>query len=237
MEKIIAQFKALPTWQKYTLILGLPLILIVYIWLMLISSTSEEVSKLRIDLQNTKSEIDSIRASMNLGIIENLKKEKKRLEEEYIKKERELLSLVGQIPTQKEIGLIIRNIGKIAQKSGLIVINMQISSPQKVNYVLFQDGEKKFVKEIQGGQQSQDQQQQQQQQQAQPASQQEGVSFLRSELRVTLLGSYDSLRNFLKSLKLEGITSYPLSLNLTPEGNILKTELVIYIIMKEEPEL
>jgi len=234
MEKIIAQFKALPTWQKYTLILGPPLILIVYIWIMLISSTREEVSKLRIDLQNTKSEIDSIRASMNLGIIENLKKEKKRLEEEYIKKERELLSLVGQIPTQKEIGLIIRNIGKIAQKSGLIVVNMQISSPQKVNYVLFQDGEKKFVKEIQGGQQSQDQQQQQQ---AQPASQQEGVSFLRSELRVTLLGSYDSLRNFLKSLKSEGITSYPLSLNLTPEGNILKTELVIFILMKEEPEL
>lgn len=234
MEKIIAQFKALPTWQKYTLILGLPLILIVYIWLMLISSTNEEVSKLRIDLQNTKSEIDNIRASMNLGIIENLKKEEKRLEEEYLKKERELLSLVGQIPTQKEIGLIIRNIGKIAQKSGLIVINMQISSPQKVNYVLFQDGEKKFVKEIQGGQQSQDQQQQQQ---AQPASQQEGVSFLRSELKVTLLGSYDSLRNFLKSLKSEGITSYPLSLNLTPEGNILKTELVIYILMKEEPEL
>lgn len=234
MEKIIAQFKALPTWQKYTLILGLPLILIVYIWLMLISSTNEEVSKLRIDLHNTKSEIDNIRASMNLGIIENLKKEEKRLEEEYLKKERELLSLVGQIPTQKEIGLIIRNIGKIAQKSGLIVINMQISSPQKVNYVLFQDGEKKFVKEIQGGQQSQDQQQQQQ---AQPASQQEGVSFLRSELKVTLLGSYDSLRNFLKSLKSEGITSYPLSLNLTPEGNILKTELVIYILMKEEPEL
>ncbi len=124
MQKLIEQFKALPPWQRYVLILVLPLVLIVYIWLMLLSPAMDEVSKLKVEVNNAKADIQRIRASLNPAILENLRKEEKALEEEYLTKQAELVSLVGEIPTEKDVGKIIANIGRIAKRSKVKILNL-----------------------------------------------------------------------------------------------------------------
>ena len=225
MQKLIEQFKALPPWQRYVLLLVLPLFLIVYIWLMLLSPAMDEVSRLKVEVDNAKADIQRTRASLNPAILENLRREEKALEEEYLRKQAELVSLVGEIPTEKDVGKVIANIGRIAKRSKVTILNMQVSEAQRVSYTVVQEGERKVVKELQ---------QQQQESQQQP---QEGVSLLKAELRITLLGDYNSVRAFLDNMRREGIISYPLSLSLNSEGNRLRAEFVINILMKEEQEL
>ncbi|MEJ7555687.1 MAG: hypothetical protein WKI49_00830 [Aquificaceae bacterium] len=225
MQKLIEQFKALPPWQRYVLLLVLPLFLIVYIWLMLLSPAMDEVSRLKVEVDNAKADIQRTRASLNPAILENLRREEKALEEEYLRKQAELVSLVGEIPTEKDVGKVIANIGRIAKRSKVTILNMQVSEAQRVSYTVVQEGERKVVKELQ---------QQQQESQQQP---QEGVSLLKAELRITLLGDYNSVRAFLDNMRREGIISYPVSLSLNSEGNRLRAEFVINILMKEEQEL
>ena len=225
MQKLIEQFKALPPWQRYVLLLVLPLFLIVYIWLMLLSPAMDEVSRLKVEVDNAKADIQRTRASLNPAVLENLRKEEKALEEEYLRKQAELVSLVGEIPTEKDVGKVIANIGRIAKRSKVTILNMQVSEAQRVSYTVVQEGERKVVKELQ---------QQQQESQQQP---QEGVSLLKAELRITLLGDYNSVRAFLDNMRREGIISYPVSLSLNSEGNRLRAEFVINILMKEEQEL
>jgi len=250
MENIKAQFKNLPPWQKYFLVLGLQILLSLYIWFILISPVLEETNKLKLEKEQVEKEIENIRNSIRPAILNGLRKEKERLEAEYAQKYAELTSMVGEIPTEKDAAKIIRNIGSIATKSGVVILNLQVSSPQKVSYELVQQGDKKLVKEIQQQQQGQQQTQQQTQQQQQQMQQQQrqsqqqkqtqqkqpqGVSFLRSELKLTLSGPYGSVRKFLERLEKEGIISYPSSLALTPEGkNKVKAEVVLFLIMKEE---
>ena len=230
MQKLIEQFRALPPWQRYVLLLGLPIFLIVYIWLMLLSPAMDEVSRLKVEVDNAKADIQRTRASLNPAVLENLRKEEKALEEEYLRKQAELVSLVGEIPTEKDVGKVIANIGRIAKRSKVTILNMQVSEAQRVSYTVVQEGERKVVKELQ-------QQQQQTEQQAQKQQPQEGVSLLKAELKMTLLGDYNSVRAFLDSMRREGIISYPVSLSLNSEGNRLRAEFVINILMKEEQEL
>lgn len=235
MENIKAQFKNLPPWQKYFLVLGLPILLSLYIWFILISPVLEETNKLKLEKEQVEKEIENIRNSIRPAILNGLRKEKERLEAEYAQKYAELTSMVGEIPTEKDAAKIIRNIGSIATKSGVVILNLQVSSPQKVSYELVQQGDKKLVKEIQQQQQMQQQQRQSQQQKQTQQKQPQGVSFLRSELKLTLSGPYGSVRKFLERLEKEGIISYPSSLALTPEGkNKVKAEVVLFLIMKEE---
>lgn len=81
MQKLIEQFRALPPWQRYVLLLGLPIFLIVYIWLMLLSPAMDEVSRLKVEVDNAKADIQRTRASLNPAVLENLRKEEKALEE------------------------------------------------------------------------------------------------------------------------------------------------------------
>ena len=234
MQKLIEQFRALPPWQRYVLLLGLPIFLIVYIWLMLLSPAMDEVSRLKVEVDNAKADIQRTRASLNPAVLENLRKEEKALEEEYLRKQAELVSLVGEIPTEKDVGKVIANIGRIAKRSKVTILNMQVSEAQRVSYTVVQEGERKVVKELQQQQQQTEQQAHQQAQKQQP---QEGVSLLKAELKMTLLGDYNSVRAFLDSMRREGIISYPVSLSLNSEGNRLRAEFVINILMKEEQEL
>ena len=54
---------------------------------------------------------------------------------------------------------------------------------------------------------------------------------------MTLLGDYASVRAFLDGMRREGIISYPVSLSLSSEGNKLRAEMVINILMKGGQEL
>ncbi|MCS6998863.1 MAG: hypothetical protein NZL86_05660 [Aquificaceae bacterium] len=235
MEKIIAQFKALPQWQRLFLLVIVPLALSVYAWFMLISPAKEEVNKLKVEIETRRAEIKGIRASMNPALIENLKKEKSKLEEELRLKEEERERLVGELPKEGDIGLLLKNIGQVARKSGVVILGMQVSTPQQATYVLLEEGNRKVVNEAQPQQQPQQAQQQAQQkaQQAQPQPPpQQGVSLLRSELKLSLVGSYTSTQDFIKNLRREGIVSYPTSMSLMPDGNRLKVEMTIYLLMK-----
>ncbi len=235
MRKLIEQFKALPPWQRYVLLLALPFVLILYIWFMLLSPAMDEVSRLRVDVQNARADVQRIKASLDPAVLENLRKEEKTLEEEYLKKQAELVSLVGEIPTEKDVGRLIANIGRIAKRSRVTILNLQVSGPQKATYAVFQEGEMKIVKELQQQQQTQQQGQKGQQQTGQQS--QEGITLLRSEVKMTLLGDYASVRAFLDGMKKEGIISYPVSLSLATDGSKLKADIVINMLMKEGQKL
>ncbi|MCS7262526.1 MAG: hypothetical protein NZ560_03830 [Aquificaceae bacterium] len=236
MDKLIAQFRALPQWQRLFLLVLVPFGLSVYVWYMLLSPAREEVRKFKVEIQTRKTEIQNIKASLNPALIENLKKEEARLRTELQLKEEEQRRLVGEIPKEGDVGLLLRNIGQVARRSGVVLLSMQVSSPQSVTYVLVEEGGRKKVIEAQPQQQPQQQQAQQQPQQkpqqAQPQNPPQGVSFQRIELKVSLTGSYPSVKDFINNLRKEGVISYPTSLSITPEGSQVKAEITIQLLMK-----
>ncbi len=241
MEKLMAQLKALPPWQKYAILLIVPLILILYIWFMMITPSLDEKSKLEVDIKNTKGDIDSLKAGIDPRKIDALKKQEEGLREEYSKKYAELTTLVGEIPTEKDVGLILKNIGNLAVRSGVLILGMEVSRPERVEYYIAQEFDRKLVREVpktKEGQQAQQQPAQQAQQQTKQAQQKvESVAFLKGELKLSLLGNYSSIRAFLEGLRKEGILSYPSELTLTNEGNGVKADINIYLLMKEGKEL
>lgn len=240
MEKLISQLKTLPQWQRLLILVAIPIASIVYAWSMLISPVKEEINNTKAEIEKVKTEINNIKASLNPSIIENLKKEEAALRAELSLKEEELKRLVGELPEEGEISTLLRNIGQVAQKSGLSILNMQVSPPQQATYVLVEeidrkreDVKRKVVKEAQQEPQQQQQQQQQKNtQQAQQAAPLQSASFMRSELKLTLLGSYGSIKNFIGNLKKEGVISYPASMSLTPQGDKIRVEIIIYLLMK-----
>lgn len=235
MEKLISKLKEAPPRQRYAILIIIPIMLMLYIWFMMISPALDEKSRLETEISRTKDEIERLRMNLNPGMLEALRRQEEQLQEEYRKKYEELTSLVGEIPTEKDMGTLIRNIGRIARRSGVQIIQMQMNPPEKVSYVLLQEGDRKLVKEVSLPKEPQQPQQQNQQVPTQQIPQIiEGVSFLKSELKITLLGNYGSLKAFLEGLRKEGILSYPSTISITSEGDRLKAELTLYIIMKEE---
>lgn len=241
MEKLMAQLKALPPWQKYAILLIIPLILVLYLWFMMIMPSLDEKSKLEVDIKNTKADIDRLKVGIDPRKIDALKKQEEGLREEYSKKYAELTTLVGEIPTEKDVGLILKNIGNLAVRSGVLILGMEVSKPERVEYYIAQEVDRKLVRQVpkpKEGQQAQQQPAQQAQQQTKQAQQKvESVAFLRGELKLSLLGNYNSIRTFLESLRKEGILSYPSELTLTNEGNRVKADIIIYLLMKEGKEL
>lgn len=85
--------------------------------------------------------------------------------------------------------------------------------------------------------QQQGQQEQKSQQQAQEQKQQTSsvVKHLTAELKISFVGSYANVVNFLKSLEKGGFVSYPSTFKVERvEKDMLKGDLTILIIMKEE---
>lgn len=237
MVKILERLKDLPLWQRYALLLAIPVAVIIYTWMMLISPAFGEKSKLEADIKNIKADIQRIRAGLDPRILEALRKQEEELNEEYSKKYGELISLVGEIPTERDMGLVLRNIGRIANRSGVLILEMKVSAPEKVEYYLAQHGEKKLVKEVQKPKDGQQAQQPAQQPPQQPQPKPESIAFLRSELKLSLLGDYRAIRAFLEGLKKEGVISYPSTLTLITQENGVKADLDIFLIIKEEKEL
>ncbi len=236
MGKIIAQFKALPPLQRYILLLAIPIVVIVYLWFMFISPTNDEISKLKMDIQKEKTEIENLKNTLKPAVLENLRNQEKKLMQDYQLKQAELVSLVGEIPTERDMALVVKNIGSIARKSNLTIMRIQVSNPQKTTFALYTEGEKKIVKEYQQQQQTSDQQKKDQQKRAdkqQQATEQKTVSFLKSKVELELLGTYPSLKSFLDNLQQRGIISYPESLSISPEGQKIRAKLEINTLIKE----
>ncbi len=215
----------LPSWQRIVIIFVFPLAILVYVWLLLLSPTLEEVKKLTDERDRVQAEVQNIQRSMNPKIIENLRNKEEATKKLLEEKEKELTAIVGNIPGEKDIGMILRQVGVLARKSGLMIINVQMGPRQEVFYTLETSGSEKFVKEVQ----------EQQQQPKQAAKKVEGVKYLRSELKMALLGKYENFKKFMEYMAEGGLISYPSSINFTQaEGGKLKGDISLYLLLSKE---
>ncbi|MCS7285161.1 MAG: hypothetical protein NZ527_05525 [Hydrogenobacter thermophilus] len=220
----------LPAWQRYTLVLGLPAILMVYAYFFFVSPLREEVSKLRGEREKTQQEIQTIQRSMNPKILENLRKKEEETKKLVEEKERELETIVGSIPTEKDASFILRDIGLLAKRSGLVITNLQIGSKQETAYVLEPVGDQRLVRELQPKPQ-----QEQAKGKKQEKAKEEGVKYIKADVKITLLGTYPAFEKFMEGLSKGGITSYPSSLQISQaEQGRLRGELNIFVLVKKE---
>lgn len=226
MRRAIERLRELPPYQRFIILLLIPLILIIYVYFMLFSPVLSEVRNLRSNIERTRSDIENIKASLNPAVLENLKKQEKELREEYLRKEEELITTVGQIPTEREVGLVVRNIGRLATKSELMVLSMHLTEAQKARYFIVQKDEGKSIVIEKPMQEPQQQNQQPQQtQKVQAEKEEEGVTLTKRDLLLVVYSRNEAgIKKFLESLRKEGIVSYPLSLDIVSMPIAIGTE-------------
>jgi vacuolar-type H+-ATPase subunit I/STV1 len=244
MEKLKAQWSALPQWQKLLILLILPIAIIGYTYAMLITPLREELEKNKKEKEALATRIAELKRLTDPKALEPLRKQRDDLKAQLEVKKQELELLVGEIPSTKDVSSVYKKLGAIASKSGVRILSINLAKPNEVNYTLEKTPEGralvKIVKEQpqqQGQQQQQKSQQQKSQQKAQEQKQQTSnvVKHPTAELKISFVGSYANVVNFLKSLEKEGFVSYPSAFKVDRfEKGMLKGDLTILIIMKEE---
>jgi len=229
MEKLKAQWSALPQWQKLFILLILPIVIIGYIYAMLITPLREELEKSRKEKEELDRRIAELKRLTDPQALEPLRKQRDDLKAQLEVKRQELELVVGQIPSTKDVGTIYKKLGAIASKSGVRLLSVSLAKPNEVNYTLEKTPEGKAVVKIV---KEQTQQQGQQEQKQQPS---DVVKHPTAELKISFVGSYASIVNFLKSLERGGFVSYPSTFKVERvEKGMLKGDLTILIIMKED---
>jgi hypothetical protein len=245
MEKLKAQWSALPQWQKLFILLILPIVIIGYIYAMLITPLKEDLEKSRKEKEELDRRIAELKRLTDPQALELLRKQRDDLKAQLEVKRRELEVVVGEIPSTKDAGNIYKKLGAIASKSGVTILSINLAKPNEVGYTLEKTPEGRAVVKIVKEQPQQQGQQQQQQKPQEQKSQQEAqkqkqqisnvVKYPTAELKISFVGSYANVVNFLKSLEKEGFVSYPSTFNVERvEKGMLKGDLTILVIMKEE---
>ncbi len=230
MEKLKAQWSALPQWQKLFILLILPIAIIGYIYAMLITPLREELEKNRNEKEELDRRIAELKRLTDPKALEPLRKQRDDLKAQLEVKKQELELVVGQIPSTKDVGTIYKKLGAIASKSGVRLLSVSLANPNEVGYSLEKTPEGKAVVKIV---KEQPQQQGQQEQRLQQLS--NVVKHPTAELKISFVGSYANIVNFLKSLERGGFVSYPSTFKVERvEKGMLKGDLTILIIMKEE---
>jgi hypothetical protein len=162
--------------------------------------------------------------------LEPLRKQRDDLTTQLEVKRQELELVVGEIPSTKDAGTIYKKLGAIASKSGIRLLSVSLAKPNEVNYTLEKTPEGKAVVKI-----VKEQTQQQGQQEQKPQQPSDVVKHPTAELKISFVGSYANIVNFLKSLERGGFVSYPSTFKVDRfEKGMLKGDLTILIIMKEE---
>jgi hypothetical protein len=244
MEKLKAQWSALPQWQKLFILLILPIVIIGYIYAMLITPLREDLEKSRKEKEELTRRIAELKRLTDPKALEPLRKQRDDLKAQLEVKKQELELVVGEIPSTKDAGTIYKKLGVIASKSGVRILSINLAKPNEVNYTLEKTPEGRAVVKIvkeqpqqQGQQQQQKSQQQKSQQKAQEQKQQtfNVVRHPTAELKISFVGSYANVVNFLKALEKGGFVSYPSAFKVERvEKGMLKGDLTILVIMKEE---
>ena len=230
MEKLKAQWSALPQWQKLFILLILPIVIIGYIYAMLINPLREDLEKSRKEKEELDRRIAELKSLTDPNALEPLRKQRDDLKAQLEVKKQELELVVGEIPTTKDVGTIYKKLGIIASKSGVKILSINLAEPNDVNYTLEKTPEGKAVVKI-----VKEQPQQQGQQQQKPQQPSDVVKHPTAELKISFVGSYANVVNFLKSLERGGFVSYPSVFRVDRfEKGMLKGDLTILIIMKEE---
>jgi Tfp pilus assembly protein PilO len=230
MEKLKAQWSALPQWQKLFILLMLPIVIIGYIYAMLITPLREDVEKNRNEKEELTRRIAELKSLTDPQALEPLRKQRDDLKAQLEVKKRELELLVGEIPSTKDVSSVYKKLGAIASKSGVRILSINLAEPNEVGYTLEKTPEGKAVVKVVKGQP-----QQQEQQQQKPQQPFDVVKHPTAELKISFVGSYANVVNFLKSLEKRGLVSYPSAFKVERvENGMLKGDLTILVIMKEE---
>ncbi len=226
MEKLKAQWQALPQWQKYVILIFLPTAIIAYAYLMLLTPLREELEKNRKERDQIISQIEELKRSTDPRVLSSLIKQKEELEMQFLQKRQELERVVGEIPSKKDAGTVYKRLGLIAKRNGLVILSATLGKPSEVGYDIEKvEGGKGMVKIVKD-------QGQTQQQQATPPS---VFKHPTAELKLSFAGSYSEIVNFLKDLAKEGFVSYPSSLKVSKfEKDKLRGEITLFVLMKEE---
>jgi hypothetical protein len=235
MEKLKAQWSALPQWQKLFILLILPIAIMGYTYAMLITPLREDLEKSRKEKEELTRRIAELKRLTNPNALEPLRKQRDDLKVQLEVKKQELELVVGEIPSTKDAGTIYKKLGAIASKSGVRILSINLANPNEMGYTLEKTPEGRAVVKIvkeQTQQQGQQQQQKPQEQKQQPS---DVVKHPTAELKISFVGSYANVVNFLKSLERGGFVSYPSAFKVERvEKGMLKGDLTILIIMKEE---
>jgi hypothetical protein len=235
MEKLKAQWSALPQWQKLFILLILPIVIIGYTYAMLITPLREELEKNRKEKEGLATRITELKRLTDPKALEPLRKQRDDLTTQLEVKKQELELVVGEIPSTKDVGTIYKKLGAIASKSGVRLLSVSLAKPNEVGYTLEKTPEGKALVKIAKEQTQQQGQQQQQKPQEQKQRPSDVVKHPTAELKVSFVGSYRNIVNFLNSLEMGGFVSYPSTFKVDRfEKGMLKGDLTILIIMKEE---
>ena len=236
MEKLKAQWSALPQWQKLFILLILPIAIIGYTYAILITPLREELEKNRKEREGLATRIAELKRLTDPKALEPLRKQRDDLKAQLEVKRQELELVVGEIPSTKDAGTIYKKLGAIASKGGIRLLSVSLAKPNEVNYALEKTPEgKAVVKIVKEQTQQQGQQQQQKPQEQKPQQPSNVVKHPTAELKISFVGSYPNIVNFLKSLEKGGFVSYPSAFKVERvEKGMLKGDLTILIIMKEE---
>jgi Tfp pilus assembly protein PilO len=230
MEKLKAQWSALPQWQKLFILLILPIVIIGYTYAMLITPLREELEKNRKEKEELTTRITELKRLTDPKALEPLRKQRDDLTTQLEVKKQELELVVGEIPSTEDVGTIYKKLGAIASKSGVRLLSVSLAKPNEVGYTLEKTPEGRAVVKIV---REQTQQQRVQEQKKQQPS--DVVKHPTAELKISFVGSYANIVNFLKSLEKGGFVSYPSAFKVDRfEKGMLKGDLTILIIMKEE---
>jgi len=235
MEKLKAQWSALPQWQKLFILLILPIAIIGYTYAILITPLREELEKNRKEKEELATRIAELKRLTDPKALEPLRKQRDDLKAQLEVKRQELELVVGEIPSTKDAGTIYKKLGAIASKSGVRLLSVSLAKPNEVGYTLEKTPEGKALVKIAKEQtQQQGQQQQQKSQEQKPQQPSDVVKHPTAELKISFVGSYRNIVNFLNSLEMGGFVSYPSTFKVDRfEKGMLKGDLTILIIMKE----
>jgi len=188
------------------------------------------VEKNRKEKEELITRITELKRLTDPKALEPLRKQRDDLTTQLEVKKQELELVVGEIPSTKDVGTIYKKLGAIASKSGVRLLSVSLAKPNEVGYTLEKTPEGRAVVKI-----VREQTQQQGQQEQKPQQPSDVVKHPTAELKISFVGSYANIVNFLKSLEKGGFVSYPSAFRVDRfEKGMLKGDLTILIIMKEE---
>jgi Tfp pilus assembly protein PilO len=196
MEKLKAQWSALPQWQKLFILLILPIVIIGYTYAMLITPLREELEKNRKEKEELTTRITELKRLTDPKALEPLRKQRDDLTTQLEVKKQELELVVGEIPSTKDVGTIYKKLGAIASKSGVRLLSVSLAKPNEVGYTLEKTPEGKALVKIAKEQTQQQGQQQQQKPQEQKQRPSDVVKHPTAELKISFVGSYPNIVNF-----------------------------------------
>ncbi len=235
MERLKAQWAALPSWQKTLLLAVVPVVLMGVIWYYLITPTKDEIERLKAEESKLRTEIQRLKKLADPRVLEPLKARIENLKSIEEKLWKELEQTVGQIPTEEELDQVLKNIYKLSKMSRIALLDAKFEKPQKVVYEIRYEGNRKIVAEkAQTARRTPPRRPARGRQQPQQTQKAPSVEFYKANLKLSVRGKTSDIFRFMKLLEKRGIPSYPVSISLKPEKEgMLKANITLVLILQK----